>query len=173
MVDRVLARGVRYGLVVAGMSLGLAACGSTSASPHSASAIDFGGESSCSKVPASKAVKVVVEPSSHKVISGCTAIGTSSIPALTLLSKAHIELGTQKYSFGLALCQVDHVPAHYVECLPAKANYWGVYVAKARGKWISSSLGISDIRLTRGESLGLRYVPPVNNPPMPAGPGRL
>jgi len=171
MVNRVLARGVRYGLVAVGLGMGLAACGSSSSS--SASTIDFGGETSCTQVPASKAVKVVVEPSSHKVISGCTEIGKSPIAALTLLKKAHIELGTQKYSFGLALCQVDHVPAHYVECLPAKADYWNVYVAKPKGRWVSSSVGISDIKLTRGESLGLRYVPPVNNPPNPAGPGRL
>ncbi|WP_298335082.1 hypothetical protein [Ferrimicrobium sp.] len=171
MANGVLARGIRYGLIVAGAGLGLAACGSASSSL--ASTIDFGGSSSCAQVPASKAVKVVVEPSSHKVISGCTEIGTSPIAALTLLKKAHIELGTQKYNFGVALCQADHVPAHYTECLPANADYWNVYVAKAKGKWVSSSVGISDIQLTRGESLGLRYVSNVKNPPNPAGPGRL
>jgi len=173
MVRRVLTRGIQSGLVIAGLGIGLTACQSMSSDSHSASTIAFGGSTSCAQLPASKAVKVVVEPSAHKVISGCTEIGASPMGALALLKKAHIELGTQKFSFGLALCQVDYVPAHYVECLPAKADYWGVYVAKAKGKWVASSVGISDVRLSRGESLGLRYVPPVNNPPSPAGPGRL
>ncbi|HET9075900.1 MAG TPA: hypothetical protein VFN68_03125 [Acidimicrobiales bacterium] len=90
-----------------------------------------------------------------------------------VIQGSHVELGTQKYSFGLAICQVDNVPAHYSQCLPSGQNYWALFVSNASGGWTSPSTGVSQISVSPGQWIGLRYDPPAGTPAPPPSPGQL
>ena len=94
------------------------------------------------------------------------------LPALSLLAKSHVELGTQTYSFGVAICQVDHVPAHYSQCLPSGQDYWALFVSSGGTPWTSPSAGVSDITVQPGDSPGLRYDPPTGTAAPPPPPSR-
>ncbi|MGH8989392.1 MAG: hypothetical protein ACRDXC_12505 [Acidimicrobiales bacterium] len=122
---------------------------------------------SCAGVRGPHHARVVVEPAAGKEVARCVGFGGKSIAALALLQESRIEIGTQKFSFGVAICQVDHVPAHYTQCLPSGQDYWALFVSKSGQKWTSPSVGVSDIRVFPGGSLGLRYDSPKGTPPPP------
>lgn len=125
---------------------------------------------SCSGVPGAHHARVVVEASSHSVVQRCVGFSSSSIPALTLLRDAHVQLGTQKFSFGIAICQVNHVPSHYTQCLPSGQDYWSLFLSTNGRRWTSPATGVSDIKVPAGGSLGLRYDSPKGNPAAPPPP---
>lgn len=167
------ARPSRRALGAAAAGLGaaamLAACGSSS---HAAAS---GGHSvaapvSCSGVAGAHHARVVVETSPSSVIQRCVGFSTPTVGASALLSGAHVTLGTQKYSFGLAICQVDGVPAHYSQCLPSGKPYWAMFVSRDGAAWASAQSGVSDTTLQPGDSLGLRYDSPTGNPAPPPAP---
>ncbi len=157
----------------------LTACGSSSASASGQSAStnspsttaqvasNGGSSGSCTGVSGEYHARVVVETSVSSILQRCVGFSTPSISATTLLSDANVTLGTQKYSFGLAVCQVDGVPAHYTQCLPPGKPYWAMFVSHSGGAWVSAPSGISDTTLSAGDSLGLVYDPPTNNPAPP------
>ena len=154
-----------------GVALTLAACGSGSShSTASAATGPGGGSGSCAGVAGANHARVVVETSPSSVLQRCVGFTSPTITATALLSDAHVTLGTQKYSFGLALCQVDGVPAHYSQCLPSGKPYWALFVSRDGAKWTSASAGISDTTLKPGDSLGLRYDPPTGNAAPPPAP---
>ncbi len=126
-----------------------------------------GSSGSCTGVSGEYHARVVVETSVSSILQRCVGFSTPSISATTLLSDANVTLGTQKYSFGLAVCQVDGVPAHYTQCLPPGKPYWAMFVSHSGGAWVSAPSGISDTTLSAGDSLGLVYDPPTNNPAPP------
>lgn len=153
-------------LAAIGLAAALGACSSSTAGSASSAG------ASCSGVPGSNHARVVVEVSPSKIASRCVGFAGSSIGAVSLLRASHFELGTQQFSFGLAICQVDNVPAHYSQCLPSGANYWALFVSPGGGAWTSPSTGVSDITLHDGDSLGFRYDSPNGNPAPPPVPGR-
>lgn len=153
-------------VVVAGLAV--AACGTSSPSATTSTHADVSG--SCAGVPGAHHARLVVEPSPGKLVQRCVGFAGSRIPALTLLADGHVELGTQKYSFGVAICQVDHVPAHYSQCLPSGQDYWALFLSTDGHRWTSPSAGVSDIKVPAGGSLGLRYDPPTGSPPPPPPP---
>jgi hypothetical protein len=125
---------------------------------------------SCTGVPGAHHARLVVETSPGKVVARCVGFAAKSIPALKLLEKSGIQFGTQKFSFGVAICQVDHVPAHYTQCLPSGQDYWALFLSKNGRTWTTPSVGVSEITVPSGGSIGLRYDPPTGSPPPPPHP---
>ncbi len=155
----------------AGLALALAACGSGSShSSASAAPASTHSSGSCTGVPGAHHARVVVETSPSAVLQRCVGFSSPTVSAVGLLSDAHVTIGTQKYSFGLALCQVNGVPAHYSQCLPSGKPYWALFVSRRGAAWTSASAGISDTTLHPGDSLGLRYDPPTGNAAPPPAP---
>lgn len=162
-----LARVPVASILVVAAGIAVAACG-TSGSPGTAARATV--PSSCARVSGLHHARLVVEASPGKVVQRCIGFAGEEIPALKLLSDSHVEVGTQKYSFGVAICQVDHVPSHYSECLPSGADYWAVFLSTGGHGWTSPSTGVSDITVPAGGSLGLRYDPPTGTPAPPPTP---
>ena len=151
-----------------GLAAGLSACSSTS----NASSAGYSASASCSGVSGTHHARVVVEESRSHVVSRCVGFSSATIGAVSLLDASHLELGTQEYSFGLAICQIDNVPAHYTQCLPSGAKYWALFVSLGGKAWTSPSTGVSDITLHDGDSLGFRYDSPNGKPAPPPTPSR-
>lgn len=139
---------------------------SSSSTPAQATS-NSGSTGSCAGVSGNYHARVVVETSPSSIVQRCIGFATPSISATTLLSDANVTLGTQKYSFGVAICQVDGIPAHYAQCLPPGKPYWAMFISHNGGAWTSAPSGISDTTLNSGDSLGLVYDPPTNNPAPP------
>lgn len=148
-----------------GLAAALSAC-SSSSSPGSADTAS----ASCSGVSGPHHARVVVEVSPSKIVSRCVGFAATSIGAVSLLDASHLELGTQQFSFGLAICQIDDVPAHYSQCLPSGADYWALFVSQGGKAWTNPTVGVSDITLHDGDSLGFRYDSPNGNPAAPPAP---
>jgi hypothetical protein len=165
---RALARVSAVGVLV--VAAGVAtACGTGGLSAAAAGHASTSG--SCVGVAGAHHARLVVEPSPGRVVKRCVGFAGRQIPALKLLSESHIESATQKFSFGVAICQVDHVPSHYSQCLPSGQNYWALFLSKEGHRWTSPSVGVSDIKVPAGGSLGLRYDPPTGKaapPPKPS-----
>ena len=161
------ARAVAGALALAGLGVGLGACSSTGGSAGAASA-----DGSCSGVAGAHHARVVVEPAAGNVVAHCVGFASASISATTLLQKSGFELGTQNFggSLGLGICQVDHVPAHYSQCLPSNADFWALFVSTDGKPWTSPSTGVSQVTVHPGDSLGLRYDSPQGNPAPPPAP---
>ncbi len=163
-------RSFRIPVLAVGLGLAASACGGATETPPAPTTTATATASlSCATVAGTR-VAVVVEPAAGDVISRCFGVGAGGVPAVAALQKAGVEVGTQKYSFGLGVCQVDHVPAHYVSCLPSGKPYWALFVAHGSGGWLTASTGISDITLKAGDSLGLRYDSPKGNAAAPSVP---
>lgn len=161
-------------LICAG-GLAAAACGdgpsgSTAAASGSGASSSSVRSASCAAVAGTHHARVVVEPSAGKVVTRCVGFSGKNLPALTLLAKSHIEVSTQSFSFGVAICQLDDVPAHFSQCLPSGAPYWALFVSKNGHTWTSPSVGVSDVTVPPGGSLGFRYDPPTGTPAPPPRP---
>ncbi|MGH9122541.1 MAG: hypothetical protein ACRDYC_11475 [Acidimicrobiales bacterium] len=142
-------RFVFVGTLVVGAVAALSACGSTPSAP---------GAAACSSNP--DHVTVVVQSSSSHTVQRCVGFSGAGINALAALRSSGIEMGTQTYSFGTSICQLDNVPAHYSTCLPSNAPYWALFDAQpGKTKWASPIVGVSDVTLTNGAALGFRYDP--------------
>lgn len=154
-----------------GAAMLITACGSSSSHAATSKATAASAPSgSCTGVPGAHHARVVVETSPSSVVQRCVGFSSADLSAVTLLSEAHVALGTQKYSFGLAICQVDGVPAHYSQCLPSGKPYWALFLSRGGAAWTSPSTGISDVTVQPGDSLGLRYDSPTGNPAPPPPP---
>jgi hypothetical protein len=154
-------------VILAGLALG--ACSSSGTTTSASTATTVSG--SCTGVPGKSHARVVVEVDSSKIVERCVGFSGSSIPATKLLTESKIEIGTQTYSsLGLALCQVDNVPAHYSKCFSSTGNYWATFLSTDGHTWTSPSVGISSILVPAGGSLGLRYDPQTGTPAAPVGP---
>ncbi len=152
---------------VLGLSATLAAC---SSSPPPASTTSSA-TASCAGVRGTHHARVVVEASSAKIVSSCVGFSTPTISAVSLLDHSHIQIGTQKFSFGLAICQADDVPSHYSSCLSSSGPYWALFTSQGGAAWQQAQVGVSDVTMHPGDSLGLRYDPQSGTaapPPAPA-----
>lgn len=160
-------------VIVSGVALLASACGGSTGSTTASRATQaLGGSPACPSGSSSAArseVAVVVQASASSVSSRCVAVASSgSIGAVAALAAAKVDIGTQSYSFGLAICQVDGVPAHYSQCLPSGQPYWALFVSRRGGGWVSASTGVSGITLKASDSLGLRYDPAKGSPAPPS-----
>jgi hypothetical protein len=155
-------------VLVLGAGAVVASCGGGGAPGASATTSSTSG--SCTGVAGAHHARLVVEPSPGKVVARCVGFSGAGLAALKLLRESHIELGTQTFSFGVAVCQVDDVPAHYTQCLPSGADYWALFLSKNGRAWTSPSVGVSSITVPPGGSLGLRYDSPKGTPAPPPRP---
>lgn len=165
---RALVRASAVGLLVVAAALAAAIPGSTAAPAAASGRAPASG--SCAGVPGTHHARLVVEPAPGTVVKRCVGFDGRRIAALRLLAKGHIESATQKFSFGVAICQVDHVPSHYSQCLPSGQDYWALFLSTHGHRWTSPSVGVSDIKVPAGGSLGLRYDPPTGKPAPPPRP---
>ncbi len=154
--------------VVVAAGVAVAAGGNGQASASASTAVATSG--SCTGVAGAHHARLVVEPVAGKVVARCVGFSGKSLPGLTLLKDSHIEFSTQTFSFGVAICQVDDVPAHYTKCLPTGQDYWALFLSTNGHKWTSPSVGISDIKVPPGGSVGLRYDSPKGTPAPPPHP---
>lgn len=151
------------------VAAGALTIGGTGSAP-AAAASHASGSGSCAGVSGTHHARVVVEASPGSVVQRCVGFSSRSIPALTLLRDGHVQTGTQKFSFGVAICQVNHVPRHYSQCLPSGKDYWALFLSTNGHRWTSPATGVSDIKVPAGGSLGLRYDSPKGNPAPPPRP---
>lgn len=144
--------------ILALSTLGGMLAGCSSSTPTAAVS---GAGASCSGVSGAHHVRVVVEASPSKIVSSCVGFSTPTLSAVKALEKSKIELGTQNYggSLGLAVCQADDVPAHYTQCFPTDAPYWAVFTSSDGAAWAAAQVGLSQITVDPGDSVGLRYDP--------------
>jgi hypothetical protein len=147
---------------------GATAAGSTDASVSVSSTTPTPG--SCAGIPGPNHARLVVETNAGKVVARCVGFSGSSVPGLKLLKESHVEFSTQAFSFGVAICQVDDIPAHYMKCLPTGQDYWALFLSTNGRTWTSPSVGVSDIKVPPGGSLGLRYDSPKGTPAPPPRP---
>ncbi len=115
-------------------------------------------------------VTVVVESSPARVLDRCVPVGGRSISAETAMRRSGIELALQHFSFGDAVCQLDHVPHGYTQCFSAGTPYWSLFVAAPGRPFHASTTGISALRVGAGSAIGWHYVPargPDTPPPLP------
>ncbi|MGA9920300.1 MAG: hypothetical protein WBR23_03470 [Candidatus Dormiibacterota bacterium] len=104
-----------------------------------------------------KSVEVVVELGDHHVVDRCVNFKNADIQGETALRRSKIEFATQHFSFGDAVCQIDHDPTSYIDCFGTGQPYWALFLWTGKGKWKSASTGISDVKLKSGQAIGWRY----------------
>lgn len=158
--------------VLIGLALVMSACGGPKGSSSHGSVTTSKGSGnlkaasspttaagSCSGASPSHEVGIVVQPSAALHVSRCVSVPGTTISAVEAMRRSGVEESTQKYSFGMAVCQLDNVPAHYSACLPSGAPYWALFVSKHGGSWQQAQVGVSQLTLSAGESIGWRYDP--------------
>jgi hypothetical protein len=102
-------------------------------------------------------VEVVVELGDHRVVDRCVGFKGTEITGQTALHRSGIEFATEHFSFGDAVCQIDHDPKSYTDCVGTGQPYWALFLWTGSGKWKSASTGISEVKLKPGQALGWRY----------------
>ncbi|MGH7609790.1 MAG: hypothetical protein ACREOD_07670 [Candidatus Dormibacteria bacterium] len=115
-------------------------------------------------------VEVVVELGDHHAVDSCVSFHAARISGEAALRHSGIEFATQQFSFGLAVCQIDHDPRSYSQCLASGQPYWALFIWSGHGPWRSASTGISGVSLRPGQALGWRYVPSSGSAPPPRRP---
>lgn len=163
-------------VLAAAASTALAASGAASASAAVSTRAEASAHAaarspvSCAGVAGAHHARVVVEVSAKDVVQRCVGFSSTKIAALKLLKDSRIQVGTETDSYGVEVCQVDHVPRHYSECLSATADYWALFVSPRGHGWTTASVGVSEISVPAGGSLGLRYDSSSGTPAPPPKP---
>jgi len=101
--------------------------------------------------------EVVVELASKKVVDGCASFSAAEIPAETAMKRSGIEFAIQHFSFGDAICQIDHEPTSYSKCFASGQPYWALFTWSGKGPWKAAQVGVSDIKLANGDALGWHF----------------
>jgi hypothetical protein len=142
------------------MAASLAACGGASGGG--------GGGGNCSG--GSSRVEVVVELGNHQVLDRCVGFTGAQVAAETALHDSGIEYAIQQFSFGDAVCQVDHEPTSYSDCFGSGQPYWSLFLWSGKGPWKTAETGVSDVTLKAGDAMGWRYEPAQGSAPPPPAP---
>ncbi len=129
----------------------------------------------CAQAAFSHRVGLVIEHGGGQVVRRCVGFDAPTATALTVLQASGLEVGISSYGGGLgaAVCQIDNEPATYPPgCFTSTGLYWVLFVSHAGGAWVNSEVGASNLSVTNGDDIGVRYDsqtgadPP---PPSPAG----
>lgn len=152
----------RLAIVLSFIALALgAACGAGGGAPAAQSHPCSTGGKHHVYVEAVNAGKVIA--------TGCDGFDGAGADALTVMRHSGVEFATQAYSFGTGICQVDRVPAHYSQCLPAGQPYWADWIWKD-GAWQMAQDAPEKIQLSDKEALGWVYTPQTGSPAPPPPP---
>jgi hypothetical protein len=103
------------------------------------------------------------------IATDCAGFSQSSVDALTVMRHGGLEFATQTSSFGTEICQVDHIPASYSQCLPQSAPYWADWIWSG-GRWQMAQAAPEKTLLSAHEALGWVYTPQTGSPAPPPSP---
>lgn len=124
--------------------------------------------------PKSECVNVYVDYgvlAGGKKVNDCVSVG-GTVGALSMLNASGLSiLGTDKYGLQI-VCRVNSLPSastpigikgheEYVETckdMPAEFAYWAIIVRKGSSPWNWSDVGIADLEVKNGDSVGLVFV---------------
>jgi hypothetical protein len=127
----------------------------------------------CAQAASVHHAALVVEHSDGAVITVCVSFTADSITGDQLLASSGVQYSTQYFGgAGKAVCQIDGEPAQYPStCWTASSAYWAMFVSRAGGSWVTSSLGISSQTFRDGDAEGFRYEGQSDSsvPPSPHG----
>ena len=136
----------------------LAGCGATSQKAATTSAQCGSGHH----------VEIVVELANKKVVDGCASFKGPEVPAETAMSRSGIEFAKEHFSYGDAICQIDHEPKSYSHCFASGQPYWALFTWSGKGPWKVAQVGVSQIELRNGNALGWHFGPGTPSaPPKP------
>lgn len=141
---------------------GLSGCSSGAATSSASPA------ASCVNQGAPHHAYVVVEHGSHTVVQRCVGFQGENLSAQNLMDQSGIEYQTQSFSFGKAVCQVDHEPARFTKCFADSGPNWALFV-ETGGQWTQAQTGYTEVTLHDKDALGWIYTADVSpSPPLPA-----
>ena len=127
----------------------------------------------CAQAATSHHAALVVEHGNGAVTSVCVSFAADSITGDDLLAGSGVQYATADYGgTGKAVCQIDGEPGQYPPgCWTASSPYWAMFVSRAGGSWVTSSLGISSQTFRDGDAEGFRYQGQSSSsvPPSPSG----
>ena len=124
-------------------------------------------KAACVNAGAAHHAYVVVEHQNGREVQRCVGFDGAGIGGEQLMKKSGIELQTQTYSFGKAVCQLDHEPKSFSQCLPKNAPYWSMFVYRKGAGWQTPQTGYTGVTVSDGGALGWRYVPASEASPSP------
>lgn len=150
------ASAILAGMIVAACG-GSAGTGAQSPAPQAA----------CVNAKAAHHAYVVVEHMDAKETQKCVGFDGASIGGEQLMKDSGVELQSQTYSFGKAVCQLDNEPKSFTECLPKNAPYWSLFVYQKQGGWQTPQTGYTGVQVQDGGALGWRYVSATEASPSP------
>ena len=127
----------------------------------------------CAQASSAHHAALVVEHGDGAVARVCVSFTAASITGDQVLALSHVQYATADYGgTGKAVCQIQGEPASYPPgCWTASSPFWAMFVSRAGGSWLTSSLGISSQTFRDGDAEGFRYERQSDNsaPPSPAG----
>jgi len=142
-----------------------AACGQASSVSPAAS-----GAAECVNPKAAHRAYVVVTHLDGRTVQKCVGFAGAQVGGDDLMKQSGVEMQTQQFSFGSAVCQLDSEPAQFSECLPKNGPYWALWVWSGSA-WQPAQTGYTAISLGDGQALGWRYTPATASPaPQPPAP---
>lgn len=139
------------------------ACGGTGGG----GAAGGGSQSSCVNAKAPHHAYVVVEHQSGTQMQRCVGFSGATIGGEQLMKDSGVEVQTQTFSFGKAVCQLDNEPKSFTECLPKNAPYWSLFVYDPQKGWQTPQTGYTGVTVSDGGALGWHYVPATAASPAP------
>lgn len=152
-------------LVFLGLGLLCAACGggSSASNPAASPAAHCGA--------AKHHAYVEVVDNGRVLVTDCVGFDGASIDGVSLMKASHIEWATATDpKYGLEVCQVNSLPAHYSTCLDPHF-YWAGW-QWSNGAWTTAQVGISEMKFTDHQGLGWVWTSAssASPPPPPAPP---
>ncbi len=105
-------------------------------------------------------VALVIQHGDGRTLSRCVRFSGTTMTGEQVLQASGIEYQVQNFgTLGDAVCQIDHEPASYSQCLPSSGSYWALFTSPHGGAWQGASKGISELKYLPGDGVGLRYDP--------------
>jgi hypothetical protein len=140
-------RSVSMAALVAALGLLLTGCGT--AGPGSTASA----QTTCAGDSAPHHAYLIVTHADGKSVQRCVAFSGADITGTALMKDSRLEYQTQSFSFGPAMCQIDHEPSSYTQCLSSSGPYWSLYLYQD-GHWKLASKGFAEEDLANGGAMG-------------------
>jgi hypothetical protein len=145
----------------------VAACGGTGAGGGGGGGQSGSQQPACVNGKAAHHAYVVVQHQSGATVQRCVGFDGATIGGEELMKQSGVEVQTQTFSFGKAVCQLDNEPKSFKECLPKNAPYWSLFVFTKDSGWQTPATGYTGVKVADGGALGWHYVPATAASPSP------